>query len=156
MSVAEIGQLHNRYVRLSDKFKTLWTFHQFVSGVYKNLLEMPLPYQIDFPVAYEPVKQIAELIQSADSAKAIEMMDRSEKALVVMTRQLMEADERVPASVMRRFFEKVRQQDEKIIFQLIKFYLFADSVEGDRRDKLDFLFTKIAEDFIEERAEFMS
>ena len=30
---------------------------------------------------------------------------------------------------------------------LIKFYLYADAVEGDRRDKLDLLFTRVGEDF---------
>ena len=47
MSVTEIGLLHGRFVRLSDRFKAIWTYHQFAAGVFKNFLEIPLPYQID-------------------------------------------------------------------------------------------------------------
>jgi len=156
MSVAEIGQLHNRYVRLADRFKTAWTYHQFASGVFKNLLGVPLPYEIDFQEIYEPIRQVAEMIRAVDATPAVAMMDRSEQGLDVVIESLTDADESVGPSVMRRFFEKVRQQDEKILFYLIKFYLYADAVDGERRDKLDFLFTKIAEEFIEERGEYAS
>jgi len=156
MSVAEIGQLHSRYVRLADRFKTLWTYHQFASGVFLNLLAEQLPYEIDFQAKYEPVKRVADALQTAESNRATEMMNGSDQELRIILGQLMEADERIPTNVMRRFFEKVRQQDEKIIFYLIKFYLFGDIVTGDRKDKLDFLFTKIAEEFIEERGEYAS
>src|SRR5207237_4823547 len=54
MSVSEIGLLHARYVRLSDRFKSIWTYHQFASGLFKNLLGMPLPYAIDFQKIYDP------------------------------------------------------------------------------------------------------
>ena len=33
MSVADIGSLHSRYVRLTDRFKSVWTYHQFASAV---------------------------------------------------------------------------------------------------------------------------
>ena len=39
------------------------------------------------------------------------------------------------------------QQDESIVVFLLKFYLYAEAVEGDRRDKLDYLFTRIGEEF---------
>ena len=68
----------------------------------------------------------------------------------------MRADDQVSASSVRRFFEKLKRQDEGIIKYLIKFYLYADAVEGDRRDKVDFLFTRIGEEFIADRGEFAS
>ena len=46
MSVTEIGLLHARYVRLSDRFKSIWTYHQFASGLFKNLVRAPLPYNV--------------------------------------------------------------------------------------------------------------
>jgi hypothetical protein len=59
-------------------------------------------------------------------------------------------------SLVRRFFEKLKRQDDAIIQFLIKFYLYADAVEGDCRDKVDFLFTRIGEDFLADRGEYWS
>ena len=36
MSVERIQLLHEDYIRLTERFKALWTFHQFVRGVYKT------------------------------------------------------------------------------------------------------------------------
>lgn len=154
MSVAEISQLHNRYVRLSDKFKAIWTYNQFAAGVYKNFLQLPIPYKINFQQIYDTIREVCDVIQSANPVAAAPQMDKCEKELQYVVRQLIEADEPIGASVLRRFFEKLRRQDEKIIFNLVKFYLYADAVEGDARDKIDFLFTMLAEVYVEERGEY--
>ncbi|HUO84280.1 MAG TPA: hypothetical protein VM534_04115 [Thermoanaerobaculia bacterium] len=154
MSVSEIGQLHTRYVQLADRFKTLWSYHQLASGVYLHLLELPLPYRLDFKEIYEPIRTVSEVIRNAAAQDAAGIMDRSERELDGVTAELLQADENLSASLMRRFFDRTRAQDEKIIFSLIKFYLYAGAVEGKRRDKLDFLFTRIAQVYIEERAEY--
>jgi hypothetical protein len=149
MSVAEIGQLHNRYVRLSDTFKAVWTYNQFASGVYKNFLQQPLPYRIDFQKLYEEIRKAGDLIQTATPAHALPLMEDADRELQATFKQLLVADEQITASVLRRFFEKLRRQDDKIIFHLIKFYLYASGAA--ERDKLDFLFTRISEDVIEGR-----
>lgn len=154
MSVAEIGQLHNRYVRLSDKFKAAWTYNQFVGGVFKNILQQPLPYKVDFQKLYEEIKKAGDTIQTSIAASATPVMERCERELQHVFKQLLEADNHVGASILRRFFEKLRTQDEKIIFNLVKFYLYGGAITGERRDKLDFLFTRLAEDFLEERGEY--
>jgi hypothetical protein len=155
MSVAEIGLLHTRYVRLSDKFKSAWTYHQFAAGVFKNLLEGELPYRIDFPALYDEIKRASDLIQSAASRSAGPIMDRCDQQLDRALAQLLSADEAISASVLRRFFDGLKRQDEKILFNVIKFYLYAGAATtGDRRDKLDFLFTRVGEDFVEERGEY--
>ena len=154
MSVAQIGQLHTRYVRLSDKFKTVWTYNQFAGGVYKNILHRPLPYKIDFQKLFDEIRKAGDVIQSANSADATPLMESAERALQKIFAELVDADAEIGASILRRFFEKLRTQDEKIIFNLIKFYLYAGTRTGEQRDKLDFLFTRIAEEFIEERGEY--
>lgn len=156
MSVAEIGQLHGRYVRLSDEFKAIWTYNQFAAGVYKSFLHAPLPYRVDFQKLYENIRASSDLIQSSNPQNAVPILERCERELNTITRLLVGADDGVKPSVLRRFLEKLKQQDEKIIFNLIKFYLYADAVEGDPRDKIDFLFTKIGEDFVEARGEYWS
>jgi hypothetical protein len=43
-----------------------------------------------------------------------------------------------------------------VIFFLIKFYFYLDALDGDRRDKLDYLFTRIGEDFVPDRNQYTS
>jgi hypothetical protein len=157
MAITEIGQLHSRYVRLSDKFRALWTYNQFAAGVYKNVLRFPLPYSIDFPGTYDQIRRASDVIQSASAATAIPMMEESERELQRIIASLVEADQLITPPVLRRFLDQLkRKDDKKVIFYLIKFYLYADTVDADQRDKVDFLFTKIGEDYFEARGEYWS
>src|SRR5216684_6568345 len=156
MSVAEIGVLHGRYVRLSDRFKSMWTYHQFASGVFKNLVPAPLPYRVDFQNTYERIKAASVTLNASQVQEAAAALGLCELALDRIATQLLRADDQVSASVVRRFFEKLKRQDESIVHFLIKFYFYADAVEGDRRDKLDYLFTRIGEDFLPDRTEYSS
>jgi hypothetical protein len=156
VSVSDIGALHGRYVRLSDRFKSLWTYHQFAAGVFKTFLDAPLPYNVDFQKTYDRIKSIAPILNATKSTDALGAIAVSDLALDRMTSSLLRADDRVPASLVRRFFERLKKQDDAIIQLLIKFYLYANAVEGDRRDKIDFLFTRIGEDFVAERGEYWS
>lgn len=156
MTVAEIGALHARYIRQSDRFKSVWTYHQFASGVYKNFLNAPLPYSIEFQKIYETVKKLSGMMTETLATQANAMLVSVEKALDRAAATLLTADQRIPPSLLRRFFEKLKSTDENIVLNLIKFYLYTDAVEGDCRDKLDFLLTRIGEEFIEERGEYWS
>ncbi|PYQ27057.1 MAG: hypothetical protein DMF57_18735 [Acidobacteria bacterium] len=156
MSVAEIGLLHGRYVRLTDRFKSMWTYHQFASGVFKSLLSAPLPYRIDFQNTYDRIKSASSTLNAAQVHEASSALGLCELALDRATTQLLRADDLVSASVLRRFFEKLKRQDEATVQFLLKFYLYADAVEGDHRDKLDFLFTRIGEHFVNERGDSWS
>lgn len=156
MSVAEIGALHGRYVRLTDRFKSAWTYHQFAAGVFKNFLGEPLPYTIDFQKIYDHIKGISGSLTATQALEATSALAANEIALDRATKALLKADERVPPSMLRRFFEKLKRQDDTIIHHLIKFFLYSDAVEGDRRDKLDFLFTRLGEDFMTDRGEYWS
>lgn len=147
VSVAELSTLHGRYVRLTDRFKSSWTFHQYVSGVYKNLLSDPLPYTIDFQKTYDAIKAIGEMLTPGRAPEASKTINANEMALGNISASLLDADDRIVPSLLRRFFEKLKRQDETIVHNLIKFYLYSDAVEGDRRDKLDYLFTRLAEGF---------
>lgn len=153
MAVLEISAIHSKYVRTADRFKAIWTFHQFVSGVYKNLLHEPLPYSFEFQAVYEQIKKVGASIGISQVEQASASLDSGIAGLDVASELLLAADDRIGPSVLRRFFEKLKRQDETIVFYLVKFYLYSDAVEGDRRDKLDFLFTRIGEEFIEDRSD---
>lgn len=155
MSVAEIGQLHGRYVRLSDKFKSIWTYNQLISGVFRNLLNRSVPYDYDFQSLYEKIRAAGEKIQTANPNDAAPLMTGCDAELDRVLAMLLEADTQVTPSILRRFFEKLRSQDEKIIFNVVKFYLYAKATTGEQRDKLDFLLTKLGESWLEDRGEFV-
>jgi len=156
VSVVEVGAQHARYVRAADRFKSIWTYHQFATGVFKNFLGSPPPYRADFQHIYDDIKGVAGKLNEAQLPNAITALDTIEIALTRASRILLIADEAIGPSLLRRFFEKLKQQDDAIIHHIIKFYFYADAIEGDRRDKLDFLFTRIGEDFMVERNEFVS
>lgn len=155
MTVVELGELHGRYVRASDRFKAIWTYHQFASGAFRNLLGAAVPYEIDYNRIYESIKQVSSILNAAQVTAATQALDRVDISLNRVTQTLLDADDRIAASVLRRFFEKLKRQDDNIIQFLIKFYFYADAVEADRRDKLDFLFTRLGEDFIPMRGEYV-
>lgn len=156
MTVLELGALHARYVHASDRFKAIWTYNQFASGAFRNLLGARVPYEIDFNKLFESIKSVSAILNAAQMTAATQALDRVDAALGRATQTLLDADDRIPASVLRRFFERLKRQDDDIIQFLIKFYLYADAVEADRRDKLDFLFTRLGEDFVASRGEFVT
>src|SRR5881227_2099653 len=79
-------------------------------------------------------------------------MDLCDLALERASAPLLRVDDQITTPIVRRFFEKLKKQDETIVQNLIKFYFYADAIEGDRRDKLDYLFTRIGEDFVASRS----
>src|ERR671923_1794303 len=101
MSVAEIGLLHGRYVRLSDRFKSLWTYHQFASGVFKNLLPAPLPYRIDFQNLFDRIKAASAVLNNSQVNEAAAAIGLCELALDRAAAQLLRADEQVVPSIVR-------------------------------------------------------
>ncbi len=155
MTVVELGALHARYVRASDRFKAIWTYHQFASGALRNLLGARVPYEIDFNWLFDSIKHVSSMLNAAQMTAGSQALDRVDAALGRATQTLLDADDRIAASVLRRFFERLKRQDDDIIQLLIKFYLYADAVEADRRDKLDFLFTRLGEDYLASRGEYV-
>jgi len=155
MTVAELGALHARYVHIVDRFKAIWTYHQFASGTFRNLLGEPVPYQIEFEKLYESIKHVSSMLNAAQTITATQALDRVEASADRIADTLLEADDRIAASILRRFFEKLKRQDDDIIQFLIKFYCYAEAVEADRRDKLDFLFTRLGEDYAPMRSEYV-
>lgn len=155
MTVAELGALHARYVRASDRFKAIWTYHQFATGAYRNLIGANLPYEVDFNRLFDSIKHVSAILNAAQMATATQALERIETVLTRTSQTLLDADDGITASVLRRFFERLKRQDDQIIQFLIKFYLYADAVEADRRDKLDFLFTRVGEDFVPTRGEYV-
>src|SRR5205085_9773566 len=107
MSVAEIGLLHGRYVRLTDRFKAIWTHHQFGSAVYKTFLQQPLPYNTDSQKIYERIKSVMPLLNTAQATDAAPALSLSERAAEPTTTSLLRADDRTSAPQLRRSSEQL-------------------------------------------------
>jgi hypothetical protein len=144
MSVEKIQLLHEDYIRLTERFKALWTFNQFLRGVYKTFFSSEPSYDVDFNALYEEVKAVAAQINASQPEAVSPRMRELSERLDAVSRELREVDRKVSPSFVRRFFEKVRPQDEKISFHLLRFYFSQPDVDEDVVDKVDFLATVAA------------
>ena len=145
MLVSEVQSLHGAYIRLTEKFKALWTFHQFLKGVHKTFLADAPTYEIDFNALYEQLRGISTQISAGgDSSPIRDDLDRIDTELALVSRQLRLSDKAVSPSLVRRFFQRLRTEDEKIIYNLLRFYFLQPELDEDLADKIDFLATLAA------------
>ncbi len=144
----EYQSLHQRYVDLSGRFRGMWTFHQLLQGMQRLFPDdVEAGYDADFQELYSRLKEVSQSLSVSDAQETGEAFDSIEVALDRVTATLLEEDSRVQPSLLRRFFQHVKNYDEKVLTQLVRFLLVAEPGEawrGDRLDKLDFLLTKLA------------
>ncbi len=144
MSVERIQLLHEDYIRLTEKFKALWTFHQFLRGVQKTFFASEPGYTLEFGKLYDDVRAVAGAIDTTSPEKVAPRIRELSERLNGFSRTLRESDRHISPSYVRRFFEKVQPQDEKIAFHLLRFYFSQPDVDEDVIDKVDFLATVLA------------
>ena len=59
MPVTEIDDLPGAYIRLAERFKALWTFHQFLKGVHQTFLGDVPSYSIEFNEIYDRLREVS-------------------------------------------------------------------------------------------------
>ena len=150
MTTPDIAVLHRRYVDLASRFKSAWTFHQFLQGIQKFFTEVEIGrYPSDFQEIHGTLKSIADNLNGGEGDRLVKQLDQVERQLVQMTGILSATDARVSASLLRQFFDRVKNFDEQILAQMVRFYLAnssESSLGGERQDKLDFLVSKLSEE----------
>ena len=134
-----------RYTTLSDRFRSLWTFYQFLNGVLKHIDEGPMPYSYDFQGLHRHLQDLVHTVGIEANARASTELDQAERELDRIHRELSRIEGDFAPSVLRKFFDHIKRQDEKVLCALIKFYLLYKHFEQDTLDKLDILFTRLAE-----------
>ena len=134
-----------RYTTLSDRFRSLWTFYQFLNGVFKHIDEGPMPYSYDFQGLHRHLQDLVHTVGIEANARASTELDQVERELDRIHRELSRIEGEFAPSVLRKFFDHIKRQDEKVLCALIKFYLLYKHFEQDTLDKLDILFTRLAE-----------
>lgn len=145
MSATPLHELNQRYVRLTDRCRSQWTFYQLLQGLYKHLRDSRCPVDIDFQTLFTRLKELGQELAHPDAT-------RTERQITLLAAQLdrnaellMRVDADVSPSLLRRFFDRLRNQDEKVLLAVIKFYVDAGTDSEDCLDKLDLLFTRLVE-----------
>jgi predicted metal-dependent hydrolase len=150
VSTSDIVVLHRRYVDLASRFKSAWTFHQFLQGLQKFFAEVEIGrYPSDFQEIHGTLKTVADNLSGGNGEVISRNLDQVERQLGQMANILTAADARVSASLLRQFFDRVRNFDEQILVQMVRFYLLGlgeSGLSAERKDKLDFLITKLSEE----------
>ncbi|MBK9089825.1 MAG: hypothetical protein IPL90_12570 [Holophagales bacterium] len=142
-SIVDLKTLHDAYTRLTEKFKTFWTFHQFLQGVHKTFFGDAPGYQIDFQGLYDQIKSVTTILNVQPPPVVMDQINQLDGRLDVVYRALSADDEKIAASWVRRFFEKVRTEDEKLLLAILRFYFHARQVSPEAIDKMDFLVTLV-------------
>lgn len=145
MAAIALHELNQFHVRVSDRARSQWTFYQFLQAVFKHLAGAECPVELDFQSLFARLREVAEQLGHADAGRATRALTELEKTLEQQARQLFAADREVSPSLLRRFFDRLRRQDEKVLQAVIKFYLSAPEMSEDILDKLDILLTRLAE-----------
>ncbi len=145
MSTGNVHELSERYTNLSDRFRSLWTFFQFLAGVYKHRDEGSIPYEYDFQALYQRIQLLVPRISGDIDKRVLIEFEQIDRELERIQRKLERLEHEFGPSYLRRFFDHLKRQDEKILFALVKFYLMSSHLEQESYDKLDILLTRLSE-----------
>ncbi len=137
--------INERFTGLSDRFRSMWTFFQFMSGVFKHqgLGEPPLSF--DFQGLYRHLQSLVPRMGLPDTTRVERDLDKVDRNLGKIHEELARVEAGFAPSLLRRFFDHLKRQDKKVLFALVKFYLQMEALDQDRMDKLDLLLTRVAE-----------
>ncbi len=149
-TVQEIGALHRRYADTSHRFRAAWTFHQFLQSLGKTgQQQITDAHSLEFQNLYAELKEISQNLNTAESERMRGRLEGIDRRLGQLFEDLDEEDTRVAPYYLRQFFRRVKSYDEKILTQLIKFYLYTQQGEiwpTERLDKVDFLLARLSEE----------
>ncbi|MFW6175350.1 MAG: hypothetical protein ACOC7L_00870 [Acidobacteriota bacterium] len=150
MSVETLQRLHGRYAALSSRFRAGWAFHQYAQSLRKIFPDAPQPdLSSAFQEVHSALKSISARLNAEDPEVIEKELDEAEATLGHLTSTLAEEDSRVSPQLVRQFFQRVKNDDDNVLTQLVKFYVYAGGRSKwpeDRLDKVDFLLTRVAEE----------
>lgn len=142
MQETDAQSLHSEYIRLTEKFKALWTFQQLLRGIHQTFLDGAPVVNVDLNKIYEDLRQAGAGISSSGmDNSAPERLNTIDTQIDLASRSLRLTDRALSPSLLRRFFGRARPQDEKIVFHILRFYFAQPEVDEDLSDKIDFLAT---------------
>src|SRR6185436_20707255 len=161
-SSAWIKNLHRRYAETSHRFRAGWTFHQFLQSLGKTLLQdVEDPHSTEFQNLYTGLKEISQNLNASETERIRPRLEAIDHRLSELIVALEAEDTKVTPDLLRQFFRRVKNYDEKILSQLVRFYLYAHAggVGGqwpsERLDKVDFLLARLSEELDDRTGELV-
>jgi hypothetical protein len=145
MNAMNLRHQSERYTRLSDRFRSLWTFYQFLGGLFKHQGRGALPQTYDFQELHRRLQDLVPQMGLETTPALEHELQEMSRQLAKIHHGLREVEKEFPPSLLRRFFDHLKRQDEKILVALVKFYLQSEEIDNDTQDKLDILLTRLAE-----------
>jgi hypothetical protein len=142
-AIGDLTSVNQAYTRLAEKFKTLFTFHQFLQGLHKTFLGNAPGYDVDFQALYDQVRGVTAQLTLQQPSEVLLLVQKLDVHLDGVHRQLAEDDATIPPSFVRRFFERVKTEDEKLLVAVLRFYFYGRTLPHDAVDKIDFLVTVV-------------
>ncbi len=100
MSVERIQLLHEDYIRLTERFKALWTFHQFLRGIYKTFFSTEPGYSLDFNALYDEVRAIAAQINTGSPETVEPLIRNLYSRLDAVSAQMRDVDRKISPSFL--------------------------------------------------------
>jgi hypothetical protein len=141
---AESQSLERDYIRLTERFKALSTFDEFLQGIHRAFLPIQSGQVVDLVPIYEELKCLSEAARAGTGEPPADALRDLEAKFDAAGSQLRAVDIRLSPSLTRRYFEKVRPSDQRIPFYLLRFYAAYPQADEDLLDKVDYLATVLA------------
>lgn len=145
MGAVTLHDLNQRYIRLADRCRSQWTFYQLLQGVFKHLRNLPCPVELDYQGLFHELRSLSDELSDSTVATGTRVLAQLAAKVDDFANRLLAVDAEISPSLLRRFFDRLRNQDEKVVLAIIKFYLDSGGESPDLFDKLDILFTRLAE-----------
>jgi hypothetical protein len=132
------------YKRLTEKFRTLWVFQQFLQELSAVLPSGEVAdLAARFPAIYEEIKKVKASRETGPAEARLAEVMRLDIVLDGLHTTLLLEDRKVPPHVLRQFFEKSQRDVDAEIVPLLKYYFYARQLGPDDLDKVDFLLTHV-------------
>ncbi len=132
------------YQRLTEKFRTLWVFQQFLQELSAVLPSGAVAgVAPTFPPIYEEIKKVKASRATEPAEARLAEVKRLDVVLDGLHTALLLEDRKVAPHVLRQFFEKSGRDVDAEIVPLLKCYFYARQLAPDDLDKVDFLLTRV-------------
>lgn len=134
--------LERDYIRLTERFKALSAFDQFLQGIHRAFLPR-VGNVVDLDPLYEELKRLSAAGRGG-APESPEARLALEAKFDDAADQLRAVDIPLSPSLTRRYFEKVRPSDRRIPFYILRFYASQEQTDENLLDRVDYLATVLA------------
>jgi len=147
----EVNPVESRHMQLSARFKAAWAFHQLLVGMDRmGAIEHFENKSDDFQSLFSRLREVAD--SSRDPTASRRDLDPElillEKEINGLILQLEKIDRTISPSGLRLFFQRIRSLDERILIEIIRFYIEIQRGKDwskDRLDKADYVLSRLAD-----------